>query len=208
MKKRNRWMGLLLAAGVLLAAAGCGGGDMNPSDGGQNLTGLPGSEEEETSPTPVDAPEEAVEAADTFFEGIRSRIPEHETSLYRMAWEKDGMTLADTVFLGTKEDAVERIGEVVYIDFSTFAEKNGKEIKTQMLILFDDLVLKFQDVEGVECTREVNDTSYVMYVDASKESLEELADQGLFAFAKGKGGISLDATQAALKEGGYESVKP
>lgn len=199
MKRRNKWMGLMLAVGILLAAAGCGG-DMEMPE-------IPGSDTgEQTDGNPVDAPEEAVEAADTFFEGIQSQIPEHETSLYRMAWEKDGMTLADTVFLGAKGDDVERIGEVVYIDFSTFAEKNGKEIKTQMLILFDDLVLKFQEIEGVECTREVNDNFYVMYVDASKASLEALAKEGLFAFAKGKGGISLEATQAALKEGGYESV--
>lgn len=116
------------------------------------------------------------------------------------------MTLADTVYLGANGDEVERIGEVVYIDFSTFAQKNGKEIKNQMLILFDDLVLKFQEVEGVECTREVNDNFYVMYVDASKESLKELAEQGLFAFAKGNGNISLEDTQAALEEGGYKEI--
>ncbi len=200
MKKWKNWTGVLLAAGILLAVSGCGK-DMEMPE-------VPEPGTEENTQTPVDAPKEAVEAADTFIEGIQSQVSDHETFLYRMAWEKDGMTLADTVFLGAKGDDVERIGEVVYIDFSTFAQKNGKEIKTQMLILFDDLVIKFQDVEGVECTREVTDDYYVMYVDAPKEALGELAKQGLFAFAKGTGNISLEATQAALQEGGYELVEP
>ncbi len=198
MRRWKNCTGLVLGFALLLAVSGCGG-DMKAQD-------IPSPSEEELAGNPVDAPKEAVEAADTFFEEIQSQIPESETSLYRMAWEKDGMTLADTVYLGANGDEVERIGEVVYIDFSTFAQKNGKEIKNQMLILFDDLVLKFQEVEGVECTREVNDNFYVMYVDASKESLKELAEQGLFAFAKGNGNISLEDTQAALEEGGYKEI--
>lgn len=142
-----------------------------------------------------------------YLDKLASEQPDCEMVLYRTGWEDEGLRLSDTMALLVDGDQIERVVEVVLIDFSVFAQKVEQDIKTQMLSLLDELTKQFQSVQGVSCTQETEETFCTMYIDVSKEAMQELAEDEKLVLKEGTSGFSLKETEQALKEKEYQKVE-
>lgn len=96
---------------------------------------------------------------------------------YSMETESDGLMITDTVKLNANGDNIHEIIKTVNIDM-TSCEEN---IQTLMTAVYNDLVIVFEQTEGVSCTGSVKDGTYDMelVIDANSDALESLAMQGL-----------------------------
>lgn len=220
MRKKKQWMGIVLALGLIgLSAAGCGevpgAKETNPQNQSRETTGeeqAAGGQTDDASKKAASEEQaqkvsEAEAHVNEYLDQLAQEQPDYEIVLYRTGWEDEGLRLSDTMALIADGDQIERVVEVVLIDFSVFAQKVEQDIKTQMLSLLDELTKQFQSVEGVACTQEMEETFCTMYIDVQKEAMKELAEDEKLVLKEGTNGFSLTETEQALKEKEYQKIE-
>ena len=118
---------------------------------------------------------------------------------------QDGLLMKDTMTLDAKGDAVQKITEVIEMDLSAFDEDTQKVMCT----LYDELVVQYQSIEGVEGSGETGDGSYRMHIviDTTGEAVSQLTEQGLLQVDGDTSGISLKKTAESLESNGYTLVE-
>ena len=131
---------------------------------------------------------------------------EPTTATYRTEMEQNGLVMVDTMTIDAKGDSIEKMTEIIEMDFSAFDDATIE----QFYITYDTLVEQYNSVEGVECTSEPGDKSYTMTVviDATGDAVGTLAEMGLLAVEGNADGVlSLKATEEALLNSGFEKVE-
>ncbi len=131
---------------------------------------------------------------------------EPTTATYRTEMEQNGLVMVDTMTIDAKGDSIEKMTEIIEMDFSAFDDATIE----QFYITYDALVEQYNSVEGVECTSEPGDKSYTMTVviDATGDAVGTLAEMGLLAVEGNADGVlSLKATEEALLNSGFEKVE-
>lgn len=120
---------------------------------------------------------------------------------YYAKMEEEGIIVEEWMTLHAKGDKVERIGDTLIIDYSTF----DAEIQQAMVEAYDEMVSMYQAIEGVECTGEKEEGQYTISFtfETKKEILDALAANNLFEVEEGTEVVSLKATEAQLTSDGY-----
>ena len=124
---------------------------------------------------------------------------------YRLESEENNLKMVDTMTMTAKGDHVQRLEEVIEMDITAFDE----ETQEMLYAVYDELVVGYQAVKGVECTGEAGDGTYVIHIgiDATGDAVAELADQGLLEVEGDSEGISLKLTSETLESEGYVLVE-
>ncbi len=112
---------------------------------------------------------------------------EPTTATYRTEMEQNGLVMVDTMTIDAKGDSIEKMTEIIEMDFSAFDDATIE----QFYITYDALVEQYNSVEGVECTSEPGDKSYTMTVviDATGDAVGTLAEMGLLAVEGNADGV-------------------
>ena len=129
-----------------------------------------------------------------------------QTVTYRSATEQNGLTMVDTMTLDATGDKVEKLTEVLELDMTNL------DAETQALLVetYAGLVEQCQEMEGVECTGEVDGTIYKLnfVVDTTTDAVPALVEIGMLNIeGDADGKISLKATGESLEAGGYVLVE-
>lgn len=122
-----------------------------------------------------------------------------------MVQDASGVTVTDTITMDAKGDIVQKMTEKIVVDISGF-DATQKEAIAE---IYDELVVMYQSVEGVECTGTVTDDSYTMdiVIDATGSAPAELAEQGLLQMEGNSDRISLKSSKASFEASGYTVVE-
>lgn len=124
-----------------------------------------------------------------------------QTATYRMEQDLGVATMTDTMTFTAKGDKVTKITEEMKLE--------GDALDDAMKTQCDSLVEQYKSVAGVECTGESSDNAYTIKVDidASGDTIKQLADLGLLTIEGDSNGISLKASGTALEASGYSKVE-